>query len=411
MIAIGLSPNTQKDDVVLALRLILSPWRWFRGGATKALEDWFKRYFQVRFVSTFDSGRSCEYAILTTLGVGRGDEVLLQAFTCVAVPNSVLWVGAKPVYVDVDRTGNIDPTDIEHKITKQSKAIIVQHTFGVPADMEKIVTLAKKYKLFLIEDCAHGLGATIGGRKVGTFGDFAFFSFGRDKVVSSVCGGVVVTDDKENGHALRNFQRILPLPPFSWVFAQLFHPVAFFFILPLYNILGIGKIALLFFQKVGMLGKPVDAIEKKGGRPPLYPRRLPNAQAIIALHQLGKLAMYTSHRQKIAALYDKELKDIPVELQNAQNGSVFLRYNIRSAKASSLYSFFKEKGILLGRWYSHVVDPSDVDLKSIGYQQGSCPRAELLARWSLNLPTYPRMTIQDAKKVVKILKEYYHGKS
>lgn len=409
MIAIGLSPNTQRDDVLLVLRVLLSPWLWFRGEAIKYLEEYFKRAFQVRFATAFDSGRSCEYAILRTLGVGIGDEVLLQAFTCVAVPNSVMWAGATPVYVDVDDTGNLDPRDLERKITKRSKAIIVQHTFGTPADMEKMQTIAKKHNLFLIEDCAHALGGKYNGKRLGTFGDFAFFSFGRDKVISSVFGGMVITNSKRYGHALRNFQRNLPHPPASWVFAQLFHPIAFAFLLPIYNLF-IGKILLVFFQKVRMLSMPVDAIEKKGGRPPWYPRRLPNAQAQLALHQLRKLVAFNSKRGVIANMYERELKTLPVTLPKYVDGSVFLRYNIQTAKASSIYSFFKERGILLGRWYSHVIDPGDVDVARIGYKNGSCPRAELLARWSLNLPTYPRMSMEDAKDVIKILKEYYHGK-
>ena len=120
--------------------------------------------------------------------IGEGDEVLVQAFTCVAVPNSVLWAQATPVYADIDATLNIDPIDVEKKITNRTKAIIVQHTFGIPADMDALVALAKKHNILLIEDCAHSLGATYKGKKVGTFGDAAFFSFGRDKVVSSVFG-------------------------------------------------------------------------------------------------------------------------------------------------------------------------------------------------------------------------------
>ncbi len=195
-ITISLSPNTEADDVFLAVKTIIQPLLWKTGKATSDAEQWFRNYFSVEQAVSFNSGRSALLAILKAFGIGEGDEVLVQAFTCVAVPNSVLWAGAKPVFVDIDATLNMDPKDAEKKITKNTKALIVQHTFGVPAQMDKIIALAKKHHLILIEDCAHALGATYKGKKVGTFGDAAFFSFGRDKVVSSVFGGMAIINAK-----------------------------------------------------------------------------------------------------------------------------------------------------------------------------------------------------------------------
>lgn len=410
MIAIGLSPNTQRDDVITALSVLLTPWRWFRGSAVKALEDWFKRYFRAQFAISFDSGRSCEYAILKAIGIGTGDEVLIQPFTCVAVPNSILWNGGTPVYIDVDETGNIDVTELEKKITPKSRAIIVQHTFGISANIEAIQALARKHKLILIEDCAHALGATRTGKKLGTYGDISFFSFGRDKVVSCVFGGMVLTNNKKYAQVIRNFQRNLPFPLIGWVFAQLFHPVAFTFILPLYNVFSIGKALLVFLQKIGLLGTPVDITEKRGQRPSFYPRKLPNAQAIVALNQLKKLEACNKKRQKIAHLYTKALHNLPITLPPYSDGDIFLRYNIQTSVAPEIYVFFRKKGILLGRWYSHIIDPVGVELTKVGYQMGSFPKAESMARKSLNLPTYPRMQISDATKIVQVLRQYY-GKS
>lgn len=407
MIAIGISPNAQSDDVVIAVGVLFTPWRWFRGSAIKTLEDWFKRFFKAQFAIAFDSGRSCEYAILKAIGVGGGDEVLLQAFTCVAVPNSVIWNGGVPIFVDVDSTGNLDVSDLERKITPRSRAIIVQHTFGIAADIERITEIARKNKLVLIEDCAHALGATHKGKKIGTFGDIAFFSFGRDKVISSVFGGMVITNNKKYAKAIRNFQRNLLFPSVGWVFAQLFHPIAFVFILPLYNVLSIGKLLLVFFQKLGALSFPVAPSEKKGQRPPFYPRKLPNAQAILALNQLKKYDAFNKKRQKIASLYTKALHNLPITLPTYSEGDIFLRYNIQTSVAPEIYTHFRKKGILLGRWYSHVIDPPGVDLAKVGYTTGSCSKAEIMAKKSLNLPTHPRMTISDATKIVRILRKYY----
>lgn len=138
-------------------------------------EDMFKKFLNVSHASSFWKGRVALYAILKALGIGEGDEVLVEGFTCVVVPNAVIFAGAKPVYIAPDpKTYNMDVSQIETAITSKTKAIIVQHTFGLPADMDSILNIAKKYNLRVIEDCAPALGAIYKGRKVGTFGDAAF---------------------------------------------------------------------------------------------------------------------------------------------------------------------------------------------------------------------------------------------
>lgn len=115
--------------------------------------------------------------------------MILQAYTCVSVSNAIIATGAKPIYVDIDaQTLNINPQLIEKHITQKTKAIIVQHTFGIPADIHAIQSIVKKHQLFFIEDCAHALGAQYKEKMVGSFGDIAVYSFGRDKVISSVNG-------------------------------------------------------------------------------------------------------------------------------------------------------------------------------------------------------------------------------
>ncbi|MFH1859640.1 MAG: DegT/DnrJ/EryC1/StrS family aminotransferase [bacterium] len=111
------------------------------------------------------------------MGIGEGDEVLVEGFTCVVVPNAVIFAGAKPIYVAPDpKTYNMDINQIETKITPKTKAIIAQHTFGLPADMDLILDISRKHNLMVIEDCAPAMGATYKGKKVGTLGDAAFFS-------------------------------------------------------------------------------------------------------------------------------------------------------------------------------------------------------------------------------------------
>jgi dTDP-4-amino-4,6-dideoxygalactose transaminase len=138
IIQIAWAPNVQKDDVLLALSLLFRPWTWFGKTAVNKLTKQVSEFVGAE-VSPFDSGRSALYKILQTLSIGKGDEVMLQAFTCVALPNPILWVGAKPVWVDLDlKNLNISIEDFESKITERTKAVVVQYTFGITPDIERI---------------------------------------------------------------------------------------------------------------------------------------------------------------------------------------------------------------------------------------------------------------------------------
>jgi hypothetical protein len=138
----------------------------------------------------FFKGRIALYAILKAIGIKSGGEVIIPGFTCVVVPNAIIYVGAKPVYVDIDlETYNIDPNKIKEKVTEKTKAIIAQHTFGIPAEMNEILAIAKKYNLYVIEDSCHAIGFKYKGKEVGTIGDAAFFSSQWSKPVTTGLGG------------------------------------------------------------------------------------------------------------------------------------------------------------------------------------------------------------------------------
>lgn len=272
-ISISLSPNTEKDDIRLALRLVFRPGKWKRGLAIRELENEFKKYLGVKYAFSLNSGRSALMAILQSLGLDQGSEVLLQAFTCNAAANPILWSGLNPVYVDCDENNfNINIEDLKRKTTPKSKVVIVQHTFGLPAEMDKISDIVRQNNLILIEDCAHSLGANYKGRKIGTFGKAAFFSFSRDKVISSVYGGMVVTNDDNLAERIREFQEKTSYPSCCWVLQQLLHPILMnYLILPTYNFLSFGKIKLIFLQWFHILSKAVHWKEKQGKKPSYFP--------------------------------------------------------------------------------------------------------------------------------------------
>ena len=425
-IAVALSPNTSKEDVFLALSLIIFPWnwkKWKKGEAIEELENKFKNYLGVEYAFSFASGRAGLLAILKALDLKNGDEIITQAYTTVAVPNAIIWAGAKPVYVDIDEeTFNMDPQKLEEKITPRTKAIIIQHTFGLPGKIKEILEIARDKNIFIIEDCAHSLGAEYFGKKTGVFGDAAFFSFGRDKIISSVFGGMVVVKNTEIAEKIEKIYKDLPHPSVKWIFQQLFHPVAFAVILPIYYFLKLGQILLFLFQKTGLLSRAYLKTEKEGKMPENFLQKLPNASAILAIAQFDKLEKFNKHRIKIANFYSQNLKDkrrhvdvspsdrsvglkykLPFVPENSKH--IFLYYTIQTPRRDEILNLAKKNKIILGNWFSGAVGPEKVNLEAVGYKIGNCPISEKVGKRSLNLPTHPGITLKDAEKIVEFLKK------
>ena len=412
-ISISLSPNTEKDDVWLAFRLLFQPWKWkydtfgtIVPNVLHRLEKEFRKYLGVKYAFAFNSGRAALMAILDALNFEKGSEILLQAFTCNAVPNPIIWSGLKPVYVDCNGNDyNIDVEDLERKITSRSKAVIVQHTFGLPADMERVMEICKKHNLVLIEDCAHALGAKYKGQFVGTFGKAAFFSFSRDKVISSVYGGMAATNDEELAKKIKEFQEKIGYPSYFWIFQQLLHPVTMNWkILPTYRIF--GKYILIIFQWLHILSKAVHWKEKRGMRPGYFPKRMPNALAVLGLHQLEKLERFNKHRKEIAEKYYGALYDTAFELPKkfAERENIFLRFSVKHPKAHEIIKKAWAQNLLIGDWYTSPIAPDDTRLDKLQYEKGSCLKAEHLAQATFNLPTHINIGEKEVQKIVEFLK-------
>jgi len=424
-ILISLSPNVQKDDLWLSFKLLLQPWKWRSGNKIEKLEEKFGNYLGLDYSYSFNSGRSAFLAILESLDLETGQEVLLQGFTCNAAVNPVLEAGLKPIYVDIDNSLNLDPEDLKKKIGKKSKVVVVQHTFGNPADLKKINKICEDHNLILIEDCAHSLGAKIPSEsknssrppqatgaefqseKVGTFGKASFFSLGRDKVISSVYGGVALTDDPVLGERLKNYYNDLKQPGSYWIFQQLLHPLLSSFAKVFYGFYKLGRYILAAFQKIGLLSKSVAKSEKKGKLPSNFPALLPNALAALGLNQFKKLEDFNSHREAIADFYSKNFDDFKVELPSSRSSRIFMRYTLLlDENTNEILEKAENQGIFLNDgWRQSPVVPLDTDLSQVDYAWGVCPRAEQLAEKIINLPTHPNVTLREAQKIVKFLKQ------
>jgi len=402
----SLAPNTQADDALYALRLLFQPWRWRRGSAAKELETRVSARIGVPYAISTESGRSALYTLLVAAGIKEGDEVLVQSYTCVAAVAPILWVGATPVYVDVDATLTMSAADFEKKVTSRAKAVIIQHTFGVPANLTGLLALATTHSLFVIEDCAHALGSAFSGKPLGSFGDAAFFSFGRDKSISGVFGGMVVTKHADLAQKISNIVSEYPLPGYIWIKRQLLHPIIFSLARATYHF-G-GALLIMLTKHLRITSKVVYPEERAGKLPPFAKQKMANALALLILHQLTKLDVFTAHRKRIGDIYEKMLPpSLNRQLTNqAADQSSRLRYTIQVPNPLELHRCAKEKGISLGDWYDTGIAPRGVSYEAIGYNPHLCPNAEQYASHSINLPTDIHICDADAIRISNLINDY-----
>lgn len=402
----GFAPNMTIEDVKTACSYLFSPLSWFqlrKGKYPKKVESWFKNYFNINYAITFDSGRSSLYFALKSLNIGKNDEVIVPGYTCVVVPNAVKYTGAKPVYVDIKKDLNIDTDLIEKKISKNTQAIILQHTFGKPADIQKIKEIATKNNIKIIEDCAHSLGAKYNNKNVGNFGDVSLFSFGSNKVISSVRGGVAITNNKEIGDKLKKYQNKLKEVKLTQVFKHLLYYPFFALGKKLYSI-KLGKILLGAARKFGLLASIILPEEKEGKQTNIFPSKIPNSLANLAFNQLQKLDKLNRHRNNIANFYKENLDEKLQVKYNSEKGQIYLNFPILVNNQEKYFNLAKKHGFILGTdWSGSNIVPDDSKREEIYYNKGECPKAEKLSKKILLLPTNINTTISDAKKICKLI--------
>ena len=208
---IPLSAPDISETEIEAVVEVLRGTQLSRGPKVEAFEGAIARYVGVPYVVAVNSGTSAMHLCLRGLGIEAGDEVIVPSFTFVAVANAVRYERATPVFVDIEpHTLNLDPEKVEAAITPRTKAIIAVHTFGVPAEMDAIIEIARRHSLWLVEDACEAIGAEYRGHKVGTFGDAAAFGFYPNKQITTGEGGVLVTGNPElatRARSLRNHGR------------------------------------------------------------------------------------------------------------------------------------------------------------------------------------------------------------
>jgi perosamine synthetase len=200
-----------------AVAAVMRSGRLSLGPKLEEFEAAFSSYVRVPYAAAVGSGTAGLHLAVKALGIGEGDEVILPSFTFIAPANAICYERAKPVFVDIDPTTlNLDPCAVEAAITSRTRAILAVHTFGVPADVEKLLTIAQRHGLILVEDACEALGAEWHGKKVGTFGAAGVFGFYPNKQITTSEGGMIVTNDEKLAVRVRSLRNHGRAPMGEW---------------------------------------------------------------------------------------------------------------------------------------------------------------------------------------------------
>ncbi len=371
----------------------------------------YLKFFQN--ISLFWKGRVALYAILKTLDIKQKDEIIIPAFTCVVAVNPIIYLGVRPVYVDIDpKTFNIDPNKIEKKITPKTKAILAQNTFGLSADLDAIFEIAKKHNLFVIEDCAHGFGGTYKGKKNGTVADAAFFSTQWNKPFSTGIGGIAVTKNEALAEKLKELEEKavkpslkeeLTLKVLLFIRKNLLRPSIYWYVLKLYRQL--SKWNLILGSSQGYeLEKPVE--------PKNFLKGFTETQAREGLKYFEKLNgkyridLIIEHRKKIAGLYKEILLDMgfepPYEPKYAEH--TYLKFPLLVKDRKKFFQLAQEEKIELGDWFLSPIHPIQKNLELWHYRWGENSIAEFASQHIVNLPTHEGIDENYVDKIYNFIK-------
>jgi dTDP-4-amino-4,6-dideoxygalactose transaminase len=351
-----------KADLDAAVQRVMASGNYILGPEVATFESEFAAYCEAGHCIGVGNGLEALHLILRAMEIGAGNEVIVPANTYIATWLAVSYSGATPVPVEPDeKTYNIDPSLIEEAITPRTKAIIAVHLYGQPADMDSINEIARQYDLAVIEDAAQAHGARYKGKKVGTLGDAAGFSFYPGKNLGALGdGGAIVT----NNEALANKLRVL--------------------------------------RNYGSQEKYFN--ERKG-----FNSRLDEIQAACLRVKLRKLDEWNQRRKELAAYYLQTLEGIPdlaLPLVPDYAEPAWHLFAIRHPERDRLQRFLGDAGV--GTIIHYPVPPHlQQAYAELGFSAGSFPRAEQMANTVLSLPMGPHLSDQEAEYIVSQLSAFY----
>ncbi len=329
-----------------------------QGPRVKEFEKGFAEMCGVNHAIATSSGTTALHMALLAYGIGRGDEVITSPFTFIASANSILFVGAKPVFVDIDpKTFNMDVSRIKAVITTKTKAILPVHLYGLCCDMDEIMSIAKKHHLVVIEDACQAHGSEFKGKRAGSFAT-GTFSLYPTKNITSAEGGMITTDDDvvmEKCRVIRNH----------------------------------GMRRRYYHDELG------------------YNFRMTDVHAAIGNAQLAKLDMFNNKRKENAAYYNKHLKGVTVPFIPEGYAPVYHQYTIRvpEEKRDDLRAFLKDKDIGSEIYYPVPIHKQGFYMEMFGDDK-TYLEADFAATEVLSIPVHPSLSKEDLQKVASSINEF-----
>jgi len=352
------SPIIEDDEIQEVVKVLRSGFL-AQGPKVEEFEKAFADYTNSRYAVATSSGTTALHVALLAAGVGKGDEVITTPFSFAATANAALYVGARPVFVDIDpQTYNINHEKIEDAMTRDTKAIIVVHLYGQPAEMDHINDIGEDNELIVIEDAAQAHGALYHGRKVGSLADIACFSFYPTKNITTGEGGMITTDDEDIAHLARMIRSHGESSRYEHV----------------------------------LLG---------------YNFRMTDIAAAIGIVQLKKLEKFNNRRIKNAEYLTESLEVLdyiktPYVMDDTKH--VFHQYTVRVKNREKWMEYLRGEGIGFGVYYPRPIYRQPL-YKDLGFGAG-CPEAEKASREVLSLPVHPNLTMDDLDRIIDAVENF-----
>lgn len=365
------------QDIEKVTSVVKKGMYWAAGPDIKEFEARVGEYVGVKYALAMNSGTSALHVVLAAHDIGEGDEVIVPSFTFIATANAPLFVGAKPVFAEIEGdTYGLDPGDVERKITSKTKAIIPIHYGGLACRIEEIRQIAQKHNLILIEDAAESLGAMVNGKRVASFGDSAILSFCAPKVITMGEGGMILTNSRdvyEKARLIYNHGRVETSDYFS---------------------------STEQMQYV-MLG---------------YNFRMSTMTAALGVAQMEKIDKLIRMRRENANYLTQRLSEIEeIETPKEPSGysHVYQMYTIRVTGKEGIRDELKEylaKHGILSKIYFEPVHLSLFYRQKSGYKGGELPITEKISNEVLSLPMYPELTKSEMDYILDKIKDFFSGK-
>lgn len=363
--------------------------QYIMGENVKQFEKEIAEKIGVKHAITVGNGTDALIIALKSLGIKEGDEVITTDYTFFATAEAIRFVGATPVFCDVELdTYNIDPSQIEEKITDKTKAIICVHLFGNACKMDEINDIAKRHNLYVVEDAAQAINSQFNGKNVGNLGDVACFSFFPTKNLGCFGdGGMITTNDDDLATIIRALK-----------------------------VHGSGENGMKAYALLN--DEEVEVVEQNSGDNTVYNplkyynylighnSRLDEIQAAILRIKLKHLDEYTENRRSISHGYIEALKDTSLVMPTETDGGkhVFHLFILQSENREEIESKLKEKGIVTGTYYKVPMHLQKA-FNDLGYKKGDFPNAEYLSERTFAIPLFPEMNDEEREYIINSIKE------